>query len=148
MKKLYCLIFPALILLFFSCKKVKLEDTRSQQIIGKWRYSGTGKIISSSNFTKFNSYQYIDYEIEFIEKGEICLSQNSITQTHIIDNVEKLDDAFTTYGQWHNLYGYVDGKNRKYIELHYFGDSVMITNLPYDVSEYGSQAGNMFYRVE
>lgn len=154
MKFLKSILCCLILIPFISCKKVKLEDERSQQLIGKWKYEYSGVVVSSSEIVNWSDnpptqYPRKDYWIEFIEEGEICVTDIANSQVYRVINIVRLDDAFSTYGEWHNRYVYKDeNKETKGFELHYFNDSIVIQKLPYDMSVHGTQYGNVFYRVE
>ena len=145
----YRLIYLTTFLILFSCNKIKLEkDERGEKIIGTWRYATSGKIVGFDDFTIWSSYQPKDYQIEFQEKGKLVITTLSSSIEYNIEKFAPLDLVYSTYAEWHQQVSYEIKGERKYIRIHYFGDSIMIDQIPYDLLEQGSQAGNMFYRVE
>ena len=100
MKKI---ILSLTILLFiFSCKKVKLPDSQSQALIGKWKYvnSSGGMIGIQENanrpeieFTKYGKYKFKDKKLfTFNKKFEITIVNSIYTRLDV--NAIKYSDNF------------------------------------------------------
>lgn len=140
------------ILSFFSCNKVKLEDDeRGRLLLGEWEFKYAGKFNSSGSFQNWTGivYPYQDYRLEFNEDANLRTYGGNSSNSYDIIHTNPLDQEFSSYGFWYQQYSYENKAQEGYLRIRYYGDSIIVSHLPYDMyTTHNILGGNVFYRVQ
>ena len=143
----HILLFLPLLLIFSACKKVKLVDKKNSKLVGTWSYSSSGVHQYDGSFTEFSSYPYKNCSITFLSEGEINLNINNEIVNYRITTIKDKNQVY--FSEWKKIIWIKNKDSELYFILEYYNaDSIKIGTIPYDLSEHGEHAGNIFHRVE
>ena len=141
-----------LLMISFACKKVKLEnDERGVLLIDQWKFQYAGKFNQSGTFLNYSGvvYPYQNYILEFKEGGELATYGVNSSNSYNITHTAPQDYNDSQYGYWFQSYHYENNEESGYLTVRYYGDSIIVSALPYDMyTPYNNHGGNVFYRVE
>jgi hypothetical protein len=148
----HLLLFFPLLLLSASCEK--LDDEKSELVVGKWKYAHTVRG-DSPNLTIVSSYSKENFFIEFEKVGRLIVDDNgTITKYTIRDFRDEISGHTVYHSIWSSGFSYYgNGESRNSFYIYYFSaDSIGIDAKPFDFkktnAEFGESLLNIFHRVE
>jgi hypothetical protein len=148
----HILLFLPLLLLSTSCEK--LDNEKSELVVGKWKYVHTVNAYYPS-FPVLPEFEKENFFIEFEKNGRLIVENNTEISKYTISEISDKDWAIhVNHDLWDkdfHYYGNGEGKNN-FILYYFNSDTIGLDAIPFDFQEHNIEFGNsnlnLFARVE